>query len=376
MATQEPGIPTIWMHAPSVGEALSAEPVLDRLKYLRPELRIIHTHLSSSVTRWEPNWIADRTDFLPMPFKRSMAGMIKTLRPGLILLPAADLWPGLIKSASQSSVPVAITGASIRPGSARGSVAGLMIHRQMLNRVSVLGAVTASDQKQWISLGANPETTFVSGDPRDQALIDRPVSSELGATIGAWAGDEPCVVMGSIEPSDLSEVRDVLQKLGNRALFILVSHDPTPDALSKLKVLSDTANIPSLTWKPGDPVSADTRVIIVSSRGDLRDLYQFATAAFVGGGNEPGKVHSIAEPVVFSVPVVAGPAAHDSVYRRFVGNGCRLADSPNSVVDILKQWLDDPRAASEEGSKGRSMLSAKAADDCAARLEPLLAGKD
>ncbi len=75
------------------------------------------------------------------------------------------------------------------------------------------------------------------------------------------------------------------------------------------------------------PVDAEPRVdvVILDTIGELAQLYQVATAVFVGGSLVDAGGHNILEPAVFGKPIVFGPHMHNfaEIARTFVDNARR-----------------------------------------------------
>src|SRR4030081_3280906 len=57
------------------------------------------------------------------------------------------------------------------------------------------------------------------------------------------------------------------------------------------------------------PIDAEPRadVVVLDSIGELAQLYQLATAGFVGGAPADHGGHNILEPAIFGKPIVFGP---------------------------------------------------------------------
>ena len=57
------------------------------------------------------------------------------------------------------------------------------------------------------------------------------------------------------------------------------------------------------------PIDAEPRadVVVLDSIGELAQLYQLATAVFVGGSLVDHGGHNILEPAIFGKPIVFGP---------------------------------------------------------------------
>src|SRR3989304_4828417 len=64
-ATSRGPSPLIWVHAASVGEALTALPVCHQLKRATPASAVALTYTSPSAERWPGGWPGARADSLP-----------------------------------------------------------------------------------------------------------------------------------------------------------------------------------------------------------------------------------------------------------------------------------------------------------------------
>ena len=76
------------------------------------------------------------------------------------------------------------------------------------------------------------------------------------------------------------------------------------------------------------PIDAEPRadVVVLDTIGELAQLYQLATAVFVGGSLVDHGGHNILEPAVFGKPIVFGPHMQNfkEIADAFVGNGAAV----------------------------------------------------
>jgi 3-deoxy-D-manno-octulosonic-acid transferase len=173
----------------------------------------------------------------------------------------------------------------------------------VLQHAAYVGAVSEEDAGRWVTLGVPAERVTVTGDPAVDRVLAYRRNAEIVAALHAWAGDEPILVIGSMEPSDRQAV---LALLAAAPRAVVVPHDPEWDPR-----LPSTA-----TWLPGH-ATPDARHLVVRQRGVLMDCYAAARAAFVGGGYAD-RVHALNEPAAVGVPALAGPAAATDLVLRWL----------------------------------------------------------
>jgi len=76
------GDKTIWFHAASLGEFEQGLPVMEQLKTLKPEHKIVVTFFSpSGYEVRKNNTVADVTVYLPLDTKKNVAEFLKLVHP-------------------------------------------------------------------------------------------------------------------------------------------------------------------------------------------------------------------------------------------------------------------------------------------------------
>ena len=111
------------------------------------------------------------------------------------------------------------------------------------------------------------------------------------------------------------------------------------------------------------PIDAEPRadVVVLDSMGELAQLYQLATAVFVGGSLVDHGGHNILEPAVFGKPIVFGPHMQNftEIADAFVTNGAAVqVQTERELEDVLLGLLSDPVRRARLGAAARALVEA------------------
>ena len=102
-------------------------------------------------------------------------------------------------------------------------------------------------------------------------------------------------------------------------------------------------------------------VVILDTIGELAQLYQVATAVFVGGSLVDAGGHNILEPAVFGKPIVFGPHMQNfaEIARTFVDNGASIQLRwARELETVLLELLSDPVRRASLGAAARALVEA------------------
>ena len=99
---RDAGRPTVWFHAPSVGEGLQALAVIDALRERDPSVQIAFTRFSPSADRFASRMSVDVTAYLPWDLPGPIGHVLDTMSPDLIVFTKTEVWPVVVdESASR-----------------------------------------------------------------------------------------------------------------------------------------------------------------------------------------------------------------------------------------------------------------------------------
>ena len=132
------------------------------------------------------------------------------------------------------------------------------------------------------------------------------------------------------------------------------------------------------------PIDAEPRaeVVVLDTIGELAQVYQIATAVFVGGSLVDGGGHNILEPAVFGKPIVFGSHMQNfkEIADAFVTHDAGIqVHNARGLEDALLALLTDPVRRARLGAAARALVeSNRGAKDKSlaviAQLLPLRSG--
>jgi 3-deoxy-D-manno-octulosonic-acid transferase len=111
------------------------------------------------------------------------------------------------------------------------------------------------------------------------------------------------------------------------------------------------------------PIDAEPRadVVVLDSIGELAQLYQLATAVFVGGSLADHGGHNILEPAIFGKPIVFGPHMQNfkEIADTFLANDAAVqVQSDRELEEVMLALLTDPVRRVRLGAAARALVEA------------------
>jgi len=375
----------IWLHAVSVGEALSSVALAKKLKERYPERPLIistTTITGQSIAR-ERMAFADAVIYFPMDWALCVKRALAAVKPAIVIVLETEIWPNFLREAGRSGVPVVFVSGRISDRSfARYKKwlgrAGFYLRpflRSALNNASAFLMQSERDAERVRDLGAPAERVKVNGNVKyDQEL---PKSSPLAE----WLEKEvvqkkrrPLLVAGSVvaneEPLALIAF-GVLQGEHRDALLVMAPRKPERfDAAeqyiedSHQKFIRRTKlNVaaPSGTALKGEiaELPAGVAVVLLDTIGELASLYRIADGVFVGGSLVESGGHNILEPAAFGKVPVFGPSMENfaEMAQRFVAAEAAVqVESPEDAGVTWIELLRSPERMARMGKTAKTLV--------------------
>ncbi len=370
--------PLIWMHAPSVGEGLQAQPIIALLRARHPALQIAYTFFSPSAEKFAAGVGADFTDYLHFDTHGDAVASLAALQPTALVFSKLDVWPTLVAAAAARGVRIGLISATLAAESGRATRLASMLLGDAYRALDAVGAIDERDGARLAALGVRSDRITVTGDTRyDQAWTRAQSADRSSALLSPFVDGRPTVVAGSTWPADeavlLEAWRTVRSRIPNVRL-IIAPHEPTA---SHLESIERYASARTMTLSHlGAAGAADAAIVLVDRVGVLGDLYAVASVSYVGGGFHAAGLHSVLEPAAFGSPVLFGPrhgASRDADLLLAASGGFR-AHSADEIAVRLLELLTENEARAAAGSRARAVVEQGlgAAEKSTALVERLL----
>jgi 3-deoxy-D-manno-octulosonic-acid transferase len=383
----------IWIHAVSVGEALSGVTLARRLKQTYPDrpLVISTTTLTGQALARERMPFADAIFYFPLDWAFCVRRALGAVQPSIVIVLETEIWPNFLREARRRSVPVVFVSGRISDRSfARYQrffgVFGFFLRpflRHALGDAASFLMQSEKDAQRIRALGAPAERVEVSGNLKYDLELPAatPISHWL-LTEAQRRGRSPIIVAGSVvateEPHALIAF-GTLQGEYPKALLVLAPRKPECfesaaefiDESHRKFIRRSQLPIPGPAQN-GAPtgessIPDDVTVILLDTIGELASLYRVADGAFVGGSLVPSGGHNILEPAAFGKIPVFGPSMENfaEIAERFTAAGAAVqVESPEDAGVAWIEFLRNPERAARMGETARNLVeSSRGATD-------------
>ncbi len=358
----------IWIHALSVGEVISAVPLVSKLFESRnnPIVFSATTQTGYDISKTLLSAYVKRIFYFPYDLLFSVRRMGNRIDPALVIIVETDIWPNFLFEMKRRNVPVLLVNARLSDQSFTGYRMVSFIMKRVFGLFSSICAQTQADADRFRLLGISSNKVTVTGNIKfDQSL--EPLTDidlmQLREQLHIKDGRK-VIVSGSTHDGEESILLDAFNRLKKRypeLLMIIVPRDP--ERAGSIRAEFDAAGLITVLMKdlpdPGSRKEMD--IVVVDVIGLLKKLYALADIAFVGGSLVNAGGHNPLEPAAFSKPVLFGPDMSD--FRQIskmlleAGGGRRVHDA-GSFYQAAVTFLEDEGKALETGMNSHALLTA------------------
>jgi 3-deoxy-D-manno-octulosonic-acid transferase len=364
------GEESIWIHAVSVGEALTVRALIAELKARYPRLRLYvstTTIAGQQVARKQLQQI-DGVFYFPFDWAFIVRRTLGIVKPRLFVMVETEIWPNLLRICRAHDVKTLVVNGRISAHSfPRYKLIRLFFKRVLadIDRFCVQSDETA---RRLLELGAEPGRITVTGSLKFDSVPVPAVMAhgrprELVLRFFRLSANRVVIVAGSTMRSEEAAVLRAfarIKTLAPGALLVLAPRHP--ERFGDVERLAREEGFVTAR-RTALPIDVEPRadVVILDTLGELAQLYQLATAVFVGGSLADHGGHNILEPAVFGKPIVFGPYMQNfkEIADTFVANGAAVQVSSERELDAaLRSLVSDPVRRARLGAAARALVEA------------------
>ena len=359
---------SIWVHAVSVGEVLTARPLLAELRRRYPRLKLFLSTTTMTGHQLARRDVHDIDGLFYFPFDWTVTARrtLNLVRPRLFVMMETEIWPNLLRECRRRGVRTVLVNGRISFRSYPRYRWVRPFFRRVLANVDRFCVQGEETSRRLADLGADPEKTTITGSLKFDSLDVAPVPG-LGRDrvlrFFRMSPARPVIVAGSTLKGEEEAVIHAFNRVrtaGNHALLVIAPRHP--ERFAEVQRLCQHEGLSTIR-RTELPIDAEPRAdaVILDTIGELAQLYQVATAVFVGGSLVPWGGHNILEPAVFGRPIVFGPYMQNfgEIAETFLRNGAAVqVQGDRELEDVMVSLMADPVQRARLGAAARALVEA------------------
>lgn len=352
LSALEDGTARVWIHAVSVGEVAVAGQVMRALREKDPSVAFVLSVTSSTGWTQAQQQVTARDVLIynPLDYPGCVRRALDRVRPTAYIITETELWPNIIRLASERKVPIFLVNARISDHSAPGYRRLKCWFGPVLNMITRIYAQSDLDAQRLMDAGCDAERIEVTGSMKFDVAHRNPKKEAALRTYLTAAGvDEkaPLLLGGSTWPGEdaflLQVYRKALTKCPELRLILAPRHF---EKANDVEIAIRSAGFPCLRKsKVAEPTtqSKDT-VILADTTGELMGLYGLAKVVFVGKSLCEHGAQNMIEPCLCGCATVVGPYTEnfrpvmsDLLAQQALEQGADRAETEAKLLTLLTE---------------------------------------
>ncbi|MGC8792174.1 MAG: tetraacyldisaccharide 4'-kinase, partial [Bryobacteraceae bacterium] len=373
----------VWLHAVSVGEALSAVELVRRLRTELPWAPVfvsVTTVAGREIAEKKLAGLVDGIFFAPLDYCFAVRTVLRKLRPRVLVVVETEIWPNLWREAKRAGCSLVVINGRI---SDRALPRYRRLRWFLAPVLKLADAILAQDERsadRYLGLGAPAERVRVAGNLKfDFDTTGLPLPQTIAQFLERLSPEAIWVAASTMPPAaegDPDEDEAVIQSFRRLALahprLLLVLAPRRPERFDQVARRLQQAGLALVRRSQLDEGAsfALPGVLLLDSIGELAAVFRLADVVFMGGTLARRGGHNILEPGAFGRAIITGPhmenfpAVMEEFRRREavleIGSAAELGPAVERLLAdrALRQRLGErarEAAAAQRGATGRAV---------------------
>ena len=338
----------IWIHAASVGETLSALPLIDSLLSFSSDYNILLT----TGTKTSKNLISERNlervihQYFPWDAIAYCDRFLNNWKPDIVIFLESEIWPNHLIQAKKRGIPILLVNARMTEKS---KVRWLKFKKTINHLLSVFSLIISQDSTSNMrlkELGAKNTLTYGNLKHDSDRL---PVNSKIFSQFETNSFGRNILVASSTHVGEEGRIlkifKSLLLSMPNLLLVLAPRHpDRRNDVINEIKkagfFTSDfILRSNSLNF------DKNTKIFILDSIGELGYFYKKSNSVILGGAFEKFGGHNPIEPARFGNAIFTGVNYYnfEEEYNNLIEcNGAKVLKDDRDIevikdIDLVKK---------------------------------------
>ena len=355
----------------SVGEVLTARALLPELRSRYPRLRLFLSTTTMTGQEIAKNNLqyVDEAFYFPFDIGFIVRRTLRLVKPRLFIMMETEIWPNLLRACRDAGVKTMLVNGRISSRAYPRYRLARWFFRRVLRDVDRFCMQSEEAARRIVDIGADRDRVVVTGSLKFDSL-EIPGAS-AAADLGRHrilryfriSPDRPVVIAASTLKGEDEHVLEAFQRIrATMTTALLIIAPRKPERFDEVERMARRSGW-QVARRSELRVDHEPRydVVVLDTIGELAQLYQVATAVFVGGSLVDAGGHNILEPAVFGKPIVFGPYMQNfaEIARTFLDHGAAIQVQTGAALEpVLLDLLGDPVKRASLGAAARALVEA------------------
>lgn len=350
----------VWLHAVSLGEAVAATPLIERM--LANNLSVLVTTMTPTGSQHVTTRFKSRVahQYIPYDLPWCIRRFFKRVQPRIGIIMETELWPNLIYYANVAQIPLVLVNARLSDHAFAKYKKIRRLLRPIVTLFTWIGAQSELDAERYREMGASDTQLAMMGNMKFDLSVA--ATKDLSVLKAQWGNERPVWIAASTHDDEETQLLAHFQRMKDAIPGIILLIAPRrPERFQTVYTL-----VQQQGWRTGlrsqpETIDQNVEVIVLDSMGELMSFYGISDYAFVGASLVPIGGHNVLEPIAMAVPVSCGPymqnaksicmelCAHQALYQ-----GRSAADLADNVIALYQH----PEQRQQQVARATQVLEA------------------
>ncbi len=332
---------TIMIHGVSVGEVVSLEKLIRKVKEEFPNHNLVLTTGTKTGQETAIKKMGDIADFItyfPLDIKFFVEKFLDKINPDVILIAETEIWPIFIYTAKKRNIKTYIINGRMSDESFKMYKILKPFFKNVLPMYSGIFVQSEIDKARLNEAGANINQLDVMKNLKFDV-------NKFDVDIDLNTNNSKVLIAGSTHKGEDEIVLRVYKKLKelipNLKLLLAPRHiTRTPDVQNLIKSFNFSYNL----YSKNKQFSDNSDILLLDVMGELAKLYAKIDVAFIGGSFNNTGGHNPLEAIIFDKPTISGPSIKNfrDIYAILkMNNAAFVVNNEEEFFEIAKKLLLD-----------------------------------
>ncbi|MBN1684518.1 MAG: lipid IV(A) 3-deoxy-D-manno-octulosonic acid transferase [Gammaproteobacteria bacterium] len=352
----------IWIHAVSVGEVLSAVPLIQSLQKQYPHHVMLVTTMTPTGSARVQSLFKESVYHIYLPYDLPciIKRFLNKIQPKIAIIMETEIWPNLLHECHQRHIPILIGNARLSLKSMRYYSFFKKFIKNCLKHVSIIAPQSKRDAEHFLQLGVDPHKIQLLGNikfdvkpPEGIETKAKNLRKQLGEKRIIW-------VVGSTHEGEDEQILDAYQHLKAAApntLLILVPRHP--ERFENVSNLCKSRGFTIARRSLKETCNDSTDIYLGDTMGEMMTFYATSDIAYVGGSLVPTGGHNLLEPALFSLPILTGPHTFNfqEITRQLQeANGLIMIHHSKELAQKVIELINDSKLRNALGKRAHQVI--------------------